>query len=365
MRTVAWVVCAALAGCAVYDASLLLDGSVPEDAAPGDAGADVDTCNHAYPPPRPDASDPSDASIELVVAVQTVDFGLDGGVFGFDLDHTCTCPGPESCVPQPAAKAEHCDEPGGRDNSGGILIQALTALSPDLTTARLDTQLDTGKGSLLFRVRDWNGLPDDDQVEVAVFASNGTLPLTDAGANPVPKNDGTDIWSLDPSSVVGNPPPVVAVNEDVAAYVSGGVVVASVPFGLGVGQGFGPGFLRLNEALLVATLTATPQGYTLAGTVAGRWDTRNLLTGLQGVRDPFDSSKYLCGSDTTYQQFKALICGGADIASQSTNDNTGAPCDALSLAVGITAAPAQIGAVVPYSAQTPPCGATYSDQCGP
>src|SRR5690348_5335676 len=127
MRALKAVLVAAIASCAIYDSSLLVDAGGPDgDAAvPVDAGADVDSCNHAEPPPRPAADDPSDGGdVEFVVALRYVDFGLaaDAGVFGFDLDHTCTCPAPETCVPA-AGAPQHCDDPFGRDNSGGALLK--------------------------------------------------------------------------------------------------------------------------------------------------------------------------------------------------------------------------------------------------
>ena len=216
----------------------------------------------------------------------------------------------------------------------------------------------------MVRVRAWNGTPNDTQVAVAVFTSNGTVPLDDAGTNPIPKHDGTDMWGLDPSSVTGTPPPYVAVNEDESAYVTNGVLVATVSFPFGISSAFGPDFLRLDGALLVGPITSTPNGYTIAGIVTGRWDTRNLLTGLQGLHDPFNASMYLCGTDSTYVAFKNAICAAADIAVLPANDDTNAPCDGLSLAVGFTTDPAQLGGLLSGKPKPTPCGATYSDQCG-
>jgi hypothetical protein len=352
-----------LGSCAVYDSSLLIDASA--DVVPGEAGADVDPCSHAEPPPRPAADDPTDASdIEFVTVLTSIDFGLDGGVFGFDLDHTCTCPGPESCVPQKGVTAKHCDDDAGRDNAGGGLIQTFSALTPQLSTAALDTHVGQGQFSLAVRVRNYNGTLNDTQIALAAFTSNGTLPLTDAGLNPVPKHDGTDQWGIDPLSLVGTPPPYVAVNEDDSAYVAGGVVVASVAFPFGLGTTFGENFLRLDGALLVGAITKGPLGYSITGVVTGRWDTRNLLTGMQGIKDPFNAGQFLCGTDSTYQAFKGAICAASDISRIGSNDNTGAPCDALSLALGFTTEPALLGPLYPNKIGTTPCGATYSDQCG-
>jgi hypothetical protein len=358
-RRIALGIVVVLGSCAVYDGSLLLDGSA--DVVVSDAGGDVDPCNHAFPPARPVADDPSDASdIQLIVALSSVDFALDGGAVGFDLDHTCTCPGPESCV----STMSHCDDSEGRDNAGGALIQTFSTLTTQLSTARVNMDLGDGEDSMLLRVTNYNGTLNDTQVSLAVFISNGTVPLTDAGLNPLPKHDGTDQWGIDPSSVSGTPPPYAAVNEDDTAYVANGVVVASVSFPFGLGNSFGSNFLRLDGAFLVGTITTGSFGYVITGVVTGRWDTRNLLTGMQGLADPLNPGMYLCGTDPTYIGFKNAICIAADIASISTNDNTGAPCDALSLALGFTSEPALLGGLLTHHGAPTPCGATYSDQCG-
>jgi hypothetical protein len=217
---------------------------------------------------------------------------------------------------------------------------------------------------MLMRVSKWNGTPNDTQVTFDVFVSTGTLPLDDAGADPVPKRDGTDQWAVDPQSVVGTTQPYVAVNEDTAAYVSGGVLVANASFPFSVGAQYGTNFLRLDGALIVGTIASSSFGYSLSGVLAGRWDTRNLLTGMQAAKDPFNPGQYLCGTNPTYLAFKASICRASDITHSVNLDNTGAACDALSTAVGYSTDPAQLGGILAGGQKNTPCGATYSDQCG-
>jgi hypothetical protein len=354
---------AAIASCAIYDSSLLVDAS--SDAA-SDAGADVDPCDHAEPPARPVKDDPSDAGdIQFLVALRTIDFNTqtDAGAYGYDLDHTCTCPAQESCVPAKSAP-QHCDDPQGRDNAGGKLIQQFSQLTTALNANKVNDNIGKGINTMILRVTGWNGTPNDSLVSLGVFVSNGTVPLDDAGANPIPQHDGNDQWGIDPSSLVGSPPPYVAINEDDSAYVSGGVLVGSVSFPFGLGTQFGATFLRLDGAFLVGAITQVQTGYAMTGVVTGRWDTRNVLTGMQGLRDPFNQGQFLCGNDPTYQAFKGAICQAADIASIATNDNASAPCNALSLAVGFTTEPAKLGGQLDGGPRTFPCGATYSDQCG-
>ncbi len=364
LASTAVVGAAAYASCAIYDSSLLLPDAGGDAPVVSDAGDGGSTCAHLLPPPRPAADDPSDADVTIINVIQYVDFGLDGGVYGYDLDRTCTCPDPESCVPSPTAKP-HCDGEGGTDNAGGALIATFAALSPMFDPTGSNAVLQSGRGSLLVRVTNYNGKANDTSVHVDVFISNGTVPLDDAGNNPPPSHDGGDLWSVDPASVVGTPPPYVASHEDTAAYVSEGVIVGTVDFPLGLGL-LNPDFLQLHGAYVTATVVQTPQGLALhQGLISGRWDTRNLLTGLEAVKDPFDKTQYLCGTDPTYQALKVQICQAADITRLVQNDNTGAPCDAISLALSFTAEPALLGGVLAPNKPLPtPCGTSYSDQCG-
>jgi hypothetical protein len=359
----ALVVIGVYARCAVYGPSLLVDASADgaSDSPSGDGGG----CVHALPPSHPSTDDPSDADIEFLSVVNGVDFGLDGGVTSYDLDKTCTCPGPESCTP--ITVSQHCDGEGGTDNSGGTLISNLAQLTNQFDPTTVNANFGKGTASLLIRVSGYNGTANDTQVDVSLFVSNGTVPLTDAGANPVPKHDGNDMWSVDPTAIVGSPPPYVAVHADATAYVSGGVLVGSLDVPLGLGWAFSQDFLQVQGAYLTATIVAGAHGYALSnGTIAGRWDTRNLLTGMQVLVDPFNKTQHLCGSDITYGTLKALICKSADITLVAQNDNTGAPCNALSLALGFATEPVQFGGVMSSGKTQPtPCGATYTDQCGP
>ena len=353
--------------CAVYDTSLLLDASADapasNDAPIGSDASDGGGCAHLLPPARPAADDPSDGDVDFVAVIAHVDFGLDGGVTGYDLDRTCTCPGPESCTPG-ANASPHCDGDGGTDNSGGALVAKFAALSSQFDPAGANKSLQNGAGSLLVRVKGYNGTDNDTSVIIDVFVSNGTVPLDDAGNNPVPLHDGTDQWGVDPASVAGTPPPYVATHEDTAAYVSGGTLVGTLDFPLGLAL-LTPDFLQLHGAYVTARIVSTTHGLALQdGLISGRWDTHSLLTGMAQVVDPFDKTQHLCGTDLTYLALKSSICAAADITRLVQNDNTGAPCDALSLAIAFTAEPALLGGVYAGQPSPTPCGASYTDQCG-
>ena len=129
--------------CSIYDASLLLpaptstdgassvDTGLPSSDANGDAPSTPDggTCAHVSPPSRPSSSSSAAGDGGAIFALASLDFSEvpDSGVpYGYDLDDTCTCPGPDSCV-NSASTSPHCDELGGRDNSAGALLNTIIA----------------------------------------------------------------------------------------------------------------------------------------------------------------------------------------------------------------------------------------------
>jgi hypothetical protein len=280
----------------------------------------------------------------------------------------CTCPDKESCKPQSGAP-KHCDDDAGRDNVGGPLLAKFAALSPEFDPNGVNVRIAKGDNTLIFRVRHWNGLPNDTSVEVSIFISRGTTPFDDAGSGPPPKHDGTDLWSVDSASLVGGiAPPYVPTYVDPNAYVTGGVLAATLDFPLALGGGYAATFISLSGARVVGLLEKQSNGYAVKDArVVGRWGSRNLLTGMQVAGDPLNKGQYLCGSNVTYQVFKSEICKAADLATIPQNDNTGAVCDAMSLVISFQSEPAQLGPAYTSAkdAGSPaPCGPSYTDQCG-
>jgi len=365
-------------GCSIYDSSLLVGaeaggGDAQTEAGPPDAG---DGCNHARWPARPSADDPSDAgNIELYNALSFLDFGAgDGGatsnaVYGFDLDGICTCPGPDSCKPF-GDSGTQCDLEGGVDNSTGSLIKEFSGATNFFDQGYINQGIQTGVFGAVIHVKNYNGQANDTNVELSIFVSNGTQGAgTDAGPM-IPQFDGNDVWTLDPKSLLGGtltdagPVPIVA--YDLNAYVSDYTLVGNIsdmPLAIGAATGEGLVTIDLTGALVVAKLTPFGKSFQTQGTVAGRWESKKLLTALQVLHDPFDYDASLCGSDTIYQLLKGRICGFQDIAASVLDDGKGAPCNALSLGFAFKTVPAKYGS--PYS---PPdagggCGPTWTDQC--
>lgn len=349
--------------CSIYGSSLLLPSPADAGADAGvvvEGGADGDTCQHAYAPERPPADDPDGGDMEVVVALTTLDLGIDAGAaYSFDLDHTCTCPAPESCRPA-AGAPKHCDDPQGRDNSGGELVAKFAQLTDQFDTTKINASIAKGKSGLLVRVRHYNGLGNDTSVEVALFSSNGTIGPD--GGEPVPNHDGKDPWSASPASLLGGTgPPFVPNFVDANAYVRNHVLVANADFPLRLVSNANPFTLR--GTVFSATLVPMLGTFALQkGRFVGRWNARELLTSIQIVSDPFSPGNFLCGNDVTYQNIKSQICKAADISSNVAPDPQ-APCDALSIALAFESEPALLAGVVPDTPAPLPCGATYTDQC--
>lgn len=355
--------------CVVYDSSLL----VAADAGPTiDAGADVDLCKAPGWPQRPDADDPSTGpDVEFYNALSFLDFNAspDAGPpsIGFNLDGFCTCPQAESCKPGDAAP-QHCDGTNGLDNSGAALIRQFSSQNGFFDQTYINDQVALGVFGALLRVRGYNGKANDTKVELAVFQSNGTEGIQQ-GLPTKPKLDGTDQWTVDPSTLKGGAIPdggsPVAIYEDPNAYVRDGVLVGTLNFPIAIGAGNGEGLVTIELSGSIVAAKITPQGssFKTKGVIGGRWPTRKLLTALQVLRDPFDKSQHLCGTDPIYAVLKDRVCNFADISSNLLEDGKNAPCDSLSIGFGFESVPAVYGKTWPKPDSGLPCGAQWTDDC--
>jgi hypothetical protein len=363
-------------GCSVYDSSLLVPGDGGSDAASDVAAPDGGNGCHMTWPARPAADDDaSTPDLDLYEALESLDFGGgDAGakVIGFDLDNTCTCPGPDTCTPF-GDSGTQCDLEGGVDNSAGTLIQEFSGASNFFDQGYINGQISAGVFGAVFRVQKYNGQANDTNVELSIFVSNGTQGAgTDAGPA-VPKFDGTDVWTIDPASLLGgtitDAGPVPLIAYDLNAYVTNYTLVGNIsdmPLAIGAATGEGLVSIELTDAHVVAKLTPFGNGkFAATGTVTGRWESRKLLTAMQVLHDPFDYDASLCGTDSIYVLLKERICGDQDITGNVQDDNTGAPCNALSLAFNFMSTPAKYGAVFAKPDGGGGCGAQWTDQCGP
>jgi hypothetical protein len=372
------LVCSGLAAgssCGVYDITLLLGADAGPDAGDSGTKPDAGICPHARWPERPTADDPSTGDIQpFYNAVSSLDFGVrtDGGApppLGFDLDGFCTCQGePESCH-QPEGGQPHCDLEAGVDNQGLALVRQFSAFPGFFEQDYINGRVQNGYWGALIRVAKYNGKPNDTQVEVAFFPSNGTKGI-EQGFPTQPVYDGKDQWTIDPSAVLGgsipdggDPAPKYV---DQSAYVSNGVLVANLGFPILVGASAGDNTLTidLTGAIVAAKLVPSMGSYKVdEGMIAGRWTTTKMLTSLQVLHDPFTMGEQLCGMNGTYQLIKGKICQSADIAANVIEDGKNAPCGALSVGIAFTSSPALPSGTFPRPDAGSPCGLQWVDSC--
>jgi hypothetical protein len=368
--------------CMIYDGSLLLPAAPPaeEAAPPPDAGGPGPSCPLATWPRKPAADDPSvGPDRTFVLALRSIDYGLgrDGGVprdFGFDLDGVCTCEAKtqsgDSCVAFNDA-GPHCDLDEGRDSMVTELLVLFNQVYKNaVSQEEVNDSLRKGLYGFLVRVSGYNGTANDTRVEVAVYNSPGNEGVQDGGFPKPPLEDGTDRWTVDPLSLLSGSgaPDYPPVYVDDTAYVANRRLVASLDFPVtfaSVVNGTAAITVDLKGSVVVGTLVPDGNSWRVDdGTLTGRWPSSSLLTALEVLPEPAPSTAFLCGDGGVYRNIvQPLICNGQDIATLSRDDRLGQPCDAISLSLGFTARPAQLGDVVVPSPKPRPCGVDWRAQC--
>jgi hypothetical protein len=353
--------------------SAIADAAVP-DAAP--------VCVHALPPERPTTNDSLNGP-DVVFAFSGV--RLDTGEeeaglpkpLGLDLDDTCTCPQPESCVPPDSGMPRACDGPNGRDNAVGPLLAGVVTLGSGFGPEAAAAQIQAGDFGILVVVQGWNGLPDDPELIVGVLISSGVEGIQNDGGRVRPRFDGSDVWTVTPASVLGGADIVgkdcrtlggkcLPFQSDPRAYVRGGVLVAHLDIPLPFETTAGIVQFDFLGATLSGTLTKDGAVYRLVGEIAGRWPIDNMLPTFARIHNPVTDTA-LCESEAglqIYQYVKSAACAAVDLTTSPSLDNTGAPCDALSNAVSFAAVTATAGTVFQTSRTLPDDCPDFMDRCG-
>jgi len=183
-------------------------------------------------------------------------------------------------------------------------------------------------------------MANDQSVVVEYFPS--------PGSQGPPSADGGTSWNVTPESVLnGSPGQWVSIYQDLHAYVNDDVLVSHLAaFPLLVlpdtGGNDNPITFDLRDVVVAASIVPSGGTWSLQnGQVGARWATSDALYSFHTLSDTSGDS--LCGNDLTYQLVSGGICSQADIASSPANDDMGLPCDALSIGLGFTASPAQLG----------------------
>ena len=348
------VACQVLAGLEDRHVGVVTPVSDAGDAAP------LDPCSLLGTPPRPGAqtSSPGDA-LTITLALSRVDFGLkpDAGVFGLNLDTTCTCPGQDSCRRPPDA-GRSCDDDGGIDNAARTIFQKVNLLAPASTEDLANDALAKGLYGALLQVRKYNGKADDSAVDVAVYSSLGT----EGSATPL--LNGNDKWTIDSTSVKG--PNQDAVTVDTGAFVSGGVLVMSIGIPIQISTGSGATLttitIPLEYSYVAGKLQQSNGVWTLSAVLAGRWVAAKLLGSFSTLNDP--NGDPLCGQNVYYQALKNEVCKAVDLPARADQDKSGQPCNALGTGLHFDAVEAKLGTVgVRPPDKDAGCGNNWTDDC--
>lgn len=320
------------------------DGGGTADGGGAPDGGDGSGLRHPPPPPSRDGTDPRD-STEALFAIRDPVLEQDSRwtEIGFDLDDRSTrgSDDPETSCSPPTGAVE-ADGKGGVDNSIGHNILPIIDLAFD---GRLEevvrAEQRAGRGTVLVRLREWNGEADDAAVQAtllqsvagAAAAAGGGAPegevvdgtVVGPGGEPLeaPRWDGTDgYWARADGFLDGDPELPKAVDEE--AYVTGGTVVLRLD---------GPARLLLSgpERAMVVRLTGLVLAVDLTDdlqavegmTVGGRWSMDDILATSRAFG--------VCPSSTEYSLLQSSLEESADVTRLPGEGGPGVVCEALSL----------------------------------
>lgn len=341
---------------------------------PADAGSEADAALCYDPvPSRPSAGAGAADEVSVLFALESLRLDRTGDdpsglppALGIDLDQSCTC----SCVGRSDLP---CDGDRGRDNALGGLFDSIEAFLPSRDFA---AYLASGGFNLLIDVKQWNRERDDPSVLVGLLLSQGleAKVIGDGGAATA-KLDGTDVWTVDPSSIVGGEQlaadggvtcastPCISVAPDTAAYVADGKLIARIRQPIALSTPNGRLVLEMEDMTLIADLGFDARGAPrLTGEIAGRIPAERFLPTIAALHDSRNGTS-LCNQPDVYPFVKGQICRELDIRSKPEDDRSALPCDALSGAIRFAASPARLGRVFASDDALNDCPPGFADRC--
>ncbi len=393
---------AALVGAGLVGAtacgSAFLDSLTGGDAggpATGDAARPNIGCIGRIPPDGGNGAPDGPSIGPLSFAFETVRISanpsLDSGAappIGLNLDHLCTCeqdPIP-SCVPPDAGatpRAAICDGDGGTDDSLASFFNTLSGAVPEFREDFAGQRIHDGIFTVLVDVTDWNGQPEDPKVLVRIRMSPGID--RDVVGRKTPLFDGTDVWKVDPASVVQGSDnlgkdcgpdggyfctPTIA---DSNAFVTNGHLVAhpvniegTTP--LVLQSSVGRITIDLSNTTLDAVLARTGTDlWKMTGEIDGRWPVQSVLNTIANIENPLQPNTGVCetanSAASLYATLKVGVCSGVDLAATPDLDqNPQTPCTAVSSALSFVASTATPGHIV-YNAPSSANCLDWKDDC--
>jgi hypothetical protein len=319
-----------------------------ETAPPPDAPIDLPkSCASVGTPPVPTGVVDDNMDKDYVFALRHIDFGLDGGLVGreLNLDRRCTCPEPDTCLRD--ATTPVCDGEGGADNATKGAVETLIRFAPGIISEdQMNQNLRDGVSGALIRIQRYGGAANDPAVKVSYYSATGFEgPGKPTGAP-------TDAWTLEESTVVPATLEPKYFTDD--GYVTDNTVVASfeVPLEIGGNNRQKPLRLLLKGGVVVAKLNL--QDGTIRGVIAGRWQTTSILETVETFLNPNIQNSNICRGSTEFDFAKTLVCNNADIASDTAE---GRQCNSLSTIIGFEGALARFGKVTRRAAVPSSCEA--------
>jgi hypothetical protein len=333
-------------------------------------GAGGSPCGLATYPGPPSVITP-EGQEEFVAAFHSIDFGDKSATPpGLDLDGKCTCFGnkvPKGCCqadgPSCMQASKTCDGARGIDNVGAGVFSLISTFLGNFGSDYFSQRAQGGFWTSLIRVRSYNGTPNDGRVEVDIYASGGFQ--QPPGGVDVPKWDGSDPWKVTDDSVDkgdGGAPDLDHPKWfDKTAYVTDGVLVASLPSSVLRLSGTSAIDVRVSAGFLVAKIV--PQGpgagYALTdGLVVFRWKIADVLYALSSYRDA--NGKPICTDNPLYTTGRSQLCNLPDINVEASKPTE--PCTAVSVGLAFEAKPAKLGAFSPSAPLTGGCPAATDPQ---
>jgi hypothetical protein len=324
-------------GCIVVFGLDPLSERAPDSGAATDAGTDapkVDAGIDAGPCQvddiglaRPTTSAPIDGPPRILLAFTSLDIGVSENAEppGLDLDRRGERP---SCVPRgPIATRD-----GGVDNASASFLQTVGTVFPAISPTSIDLRLKSHIFGIVLALELWNGTPNDERVQVSLFATIEDAKFSDGGLM-----DG-GAYRPDKRFLSGTTGSKLL--SDFGWMTEGRIAARFERLTLPIRSSNDELMtfeLRLEDAWVTAKLEDGPEGRRLTeGRVGGRLEASALL-GEVGLLYDTTSSRHICDDPSLFLLSKARICKGLDLRHDHCEDFQDLACDSFSFGAGFEA----------------------------